>query len=290
MKFAFIRVEKAQYPVVVLCRVLGVSRSGFHAWLRRAPSKRVRSDVALAAQIAEVHAMSRRTYGSPRVHAELQERGHRVGAKRVARLMRERGLKSRRRRRFKATTDSKHGLPVAPNLLKRNFNVVAPNKVWVGDVTFIWTREGWLYLAVMIDLFSRAVVGWSTSDRIDSALALDALAMARGRRDVGPDLVEHTDRGSTYAAKDYRTALDDAGITCSMSRKGDCWDNAVAESFFATLKSELDVDAFATRAEARTALFDYIEVFYNRQRRHSFLGYETPLGAEMKFNRVTKAA
>jgi transposase InsO family protein len=290
VKFAFIRAEKAQYPIVVLCRVLGVSRSGFHAWLRRPPSKRACNDAALGAEIAEVHATSRKTYGSPRVHAELRARGRRVGAKRVARLMREKGLQSKRRRRFKATTDSKHGLPVAPNLLQRNFTVEAPNKVWVGDITFVWTREGWLYLAVLIDLFSRAVVGWSTSDRIDRALALDALAMARGRREVEADLVEHTDRGSTYASADYREALDHAGITCSMSRKGDCWDNAVAESFFATLKTELDVDAFATRAEARSALFEYIEVFYNRQRRHSFLGYDTPLEAEMKFNRIKKAA
>ena len=290
MKFAFIRAEKAQYPIVVLCRVLDVSRSGFHAWMRRAPSRRARVDAALAAEIAEVHATSRRTYGSPRVHAELRARGRRIGAKRVARLMRERGLQSKRRRRFKATTDSKHALPVAPNVLKRNFTVEAPNKVWVGDITFIWTREGWLYLAVLIDLFSRAVVGWSTSDRIDRVLALDALAMARGRRDVEAGLVEHTDRGSTYASADYRETLDAAGITCSMSRKGDCWDNAVAESFFATLKTELDVDDFATRAEARSALFEYIEVFYNRHRRHSFLGYDTPLEAEMKFNWIKKAA
>src|SRR5262249_12545519 len=200
VKFAFIRAEKAQYPVVVLCRVLGVSRSGFHAWLRRPPSKRACNDAVLGAEIAEVHATSRRTYGSPRVHAELRARGRRVGAKRVARLMREKGLQSKRRRRFKATTDSKHALPVAPNLLPPNFTAEAPNKVWVGAITFVWTREGWLYLAVLIDLFSRAVVGWATSDRIDRTLALDALEMARGRRDVEADLVEHTDRGSQYAS------------------------------------------------------------------------------------------
>lgn len=290
MKFAFIRAEKAQFPIVVLCRVLGVSRSGFHAWSRRPTSKRACSDASLGAQIAEVHANSRGTYGSPRVHAELRARGSRVGAKRVARLMRERGLKSKRARRFKATTDSKHALPVARNLLMRNFTVEAPDKVWVGDITFVWTREGWLYLAVLVDLFSRAVVGWATSDRIDRALALDALAMARGRREVQRHLVHHTDRGSQYASTDYQDALTSAGIACSMSRKGNCWDNAVAESFFATLKSELDVDRFATRAEARSALFEYIEVFYNRARRHSFLGYETPLDAEMKFKRLEKAA
>jgi transposase InsO family protein len=290
VKFAFIRVEKAQYPIGALCRVLGVSRSGYHAWARRQPSKRAREDAALGVEIAEVHAQSRRAYGSPRVHAELRARGRRVGAKRVARLMRERDLRSKRRRRFKATTDSKHSLPVAPNVVQRNFKVDAPDKVWVGDITYLWTGEGWLYLAVILDLFSRAVVGWATSERLDRQLALDALEMALGRRDVRRGLVHHTDRGCQYASGDYRARLDARGITCSMSRKGDCWDNAVAESFFATLKTELDAEDLETRAKARSSLFSFIEVFYNRQRRHSFLGYATPEQIEKMFVQIKKAA
>ena len=289
MKFAFIRAEKAQYPIVVLCRVLGVSRSGFHAWLRRVPSRRAREDEALCIEIAAVHAESRKAYGSPRIHAELRDRGHRIGAKRVARLMRENGLQSRRRRRFKATTDSKHALPVAANLVQRNFAVDAPNKVWVGDITYIATREGWLYLAVIIDLYSRAVVGWATSERLDRSLTLDALELAVGRREIVRGLVHHTDRGCQYASREYRARLRGLGIKCSMSRKGDCWDNAVAESFFATLKSEMEIGRSATRAEVRSALFDYIEVFYNRRRRHSFLGYATPEQVESSY-RIKKAA
>jgi transposase InsO family protein len=225
VKFAFIRAEKAQFPVGVLCRVLGVTRSGFYAWLHRAPSRRAVDDRALAVEVREVHARSKRRYGSPRVFKELRARGRSVSRKRIERLMREQRLRSKRARRFKATTDSAHALPIAPNVLERAFTVDAPNKAWVGDITYVWTREGWLYLAVIIDLFSRAVVGWSTSARLDRGLALDALRMATGRRDVAAGLVHHTDRGCQYASRDYQRALASHGIVCSMSRKGDCWDS-----------------------------------------------------------------
>src|SRR5438105_8507144 len=199
--------------------------------------------------------------------------------------MRELGLRSLRKRRFKATTDSNHSLPVAENVLDRKFEVDAPNVAWVTDITYVWTSEGWLYLAAILDLFSRRVVGFAMSERIDRALVLEALAAAVGRRVPNAGLVHHSDRGSQYASNDYQTALDDLGVVCSMSRKGNCWDNAVAESFFATLKTELVYQRrFATREEAREAIFDFIEVFYNRERRHSSLGYVSPMEYEMKFD------
>jgi putative transposase len=296
VKFAFIAVEKASAPVAVLCKVLEVSRSGFYAWEQRVPSAHSLEDAKLRVHIAAIHERSRGLYGAPRVHAELRASGFTVSRKRVARLMRELGLASRRKRRFKATTDSKHSLPVAENVLDRQFEVDAPNVAWVTDITYVWTSEGWLYLAAILDLFSRRVVGFAMSDRIDRTLVLDALSAAIGRRVPSAGLVHHSDRGSQYASNDYQAALDDLGVVCSMSRKGNCWDNAVAESFFATLKSELIyLRRFATRAEAREAIFEFIESFYNRQRRHSTIGYATPVEYEMKFdqekrNRDTKKA
>jgi transposase InsO family protein len=290
VKFAFIRAEKASFPVEVLCRILGVSRSGYYAWEQREPSQRALADQALSVEIIEIHKRSRETYGAPRVHDELRDRGHRISRKRVERLMRELGLMPKRQRLFKVTTDSNHVLPVAPNVVQRAFTVDAPNKVWVGDITYVRTREGWLYLAAIIDLFSRTVVGWATSDRLDRTLVLDALELAIGRREKAPE-VHHTDRGCQYASGDYRARLQALGIVCSMSRKGDCWDNAVSESFFATLKTELvHHEDFATRQQAHSALFDYIEVFYNRQRKHSFLGYATPEQVEKQFTSVNLAA
>ena len=280
MKFAFIAAEKAHFPVSVLCRSLEVSRSGYYAWVVRPESQRTRSDRALSVEVAAVHHESKRRYGSPRVHRELQSKGHRVGEKRVARLLRQQGLAARRRKRFVRTTDSKHAHPVAENILARDFLPAAPNATWAGDSTYIWTAEGWLYLAVVLDLFSRRVVGWAVSERIDATLALDALAAAlHGRPAPG---LHHSDRGSQYASGDYRRLLKERGITCSMSRKGDCWDNACVESFFSTLKQELvyERSVFVTRAEAKRALFDYIEVFYNQRRRHSALGYVSPAAYE----------
>jgi transposase InsO family protein len=283
VKFAFIEAEKAHFPVSVLCSVLGVSRSGFYAWRKRPKSSRASEDAVLAKKIIKVYTLSRGTYGSPRVHAELREQGEVVGRKRIARLMRDRGLVARSKRRFRpTTTDSNHSQPVAENLLNRSFERILPNQAWVGDITYIPTGEGWLYLAVLIDLFSRRVVGWAMSDRIDRQLTLNALEMAivnRGR--AVKDVLHHSDRGSQYASADYRQALVDRGLVASMSRKGNCWDNAVAESFFSTLKWELiHRRPFETRSDARRAIFEYIEVFYNRRRRHSALGYLSPMQFE----------
>jgi putative transposase len=284
VKFAFISAEKAWAPVSALCRVLEVTRSGFYAWQTRDPSEHVLDDQKLALEIAAIHKASGDTYGSPRVHAELLAKGLEVSRKRVARLMRELGIKSRRKRRFKATTDSRHHLPVADNILDRKFEVAAPDVAWVTDITYVWTDEGWLYLAAILDLFSRRVVGLAMSERIDRALVIEALRVAVGRRVPDAGLVHHSDRGSQYASGDYQKALDELGVVCSMSRKGNCWDNAVAESFFATLKTECIYSRrFATRAEAREAIFHFIEVFYNRHRRHSTLGYVSPMEFEMKF-------
>jgi putative transposase len=284
VRFVFIATEKAWAPVTTLCRVLEVSRSGFYAWEDRDPSKRSMDDEKLCVEIVAIHKASRGTYGSPRVHAELQALGIAVSRKRVARLMRTLGLESPRKKRFKATTDSKHDMPVADNVLDRQFEVEAPDLAWVTDITYVWTDEGWLYLAAILDLFSRRVVGFAMSDRIDRALVLQALKLAAGRRVPNAGLTHHSDRGSQYASSDYRKALGDLDIVCSMSRKGNCWDNAVAESFFATLKTELVYRRrFATRAEAREVIFDFIETFYNSHRRHSTLGYLSPMEFENKF-------
>ena len=291
MKFAFIAVEKASAPVAVLCTVLGVSRSGFYAWLARVPSARSEEDARLRIHVAAIHERSRGTYGSPRVHAELRASGITVSRKRVARLMRELGIASRRKRRYKATTDSGHKLPVATNVLDREFEVDAPDVAWVTDITYVWTSEGWLYLAAILDLFSRRVVGFAMSNRIDRALVLEAFRSAVGRRAPTAGLLHHSDRGSQYASADYQDALDNLGVVCSMSRKGNCWDNAVAESFFATLKTELVyLTKFKTREEAKRAIFDFIESFYNHRRRHSTLGYLSPVEYENQFNQEMKSA
>ncbi|WP_233597565.1 MULTISPECIES: IS3 family transposase [Corallococcus] len=279
VKFTFIHAEKALYPVAVLCRHLGVSRSGYYAWAKRPESERKKSDRALSTEVLAIHQESRGTYGAPRVHAELKARGRRVARKRVARLMRQADVRARSRRRFVRTTDSAHRHPVAPNTLERNFRPGQPNRTWAGDITYVWTEEGWLYLAVLLDLFSRKVVGWAMGERIDRELVLSALDMALLGRPA--PALHHSDRGSQYASEDYRRLLEARGIECSMSRKGNCWDNAVAESFFSTLKLELVyVTRFKTREQARCALFEYIEVFYNRKRRHSALGYLSPIEFE----------
>jgi putative transposase len=281
VKFGFIHTEKATYPVRMLCRTLLVSASGFYAWCRRGLSQRVREDAALKVEIRAAHAASGKTYGSPRVHEELKAEGQHVGRKRVARLMREEGLEGQRKRRFRVTTDSRHSYPVAPNALNRDFTASAPNKVWVTDITYIWTREGWIYLATILDLFSRRVVGWSADCYIDRTLAIDALGMALRTRHPEPGLIHHSDRGIQYASGDYQRLLSEHGITCSMSRKGDCWDNAVAESFFSTLKAELVYRTdFVSRSQAFALLFEYIEAFYNGRRRHSAIGYVSPVAHE----------
>lgn len=282
MKFEFIDAQKAHFPVDFMCQQLDVSRSGYYAWKARPESERHKADRALGEVVTAVHQQSRGTYGSPRVHAELRARGQRVSRKRVARLMNERGLCARKRRRFVRTTDSRHNQPVAPNTLERNFSPGQPNCTWATDITYVGTRQGWLYLAVVLDLFSRKVVGWSMSEHIDRHLVLNALDMALKGRQPPRGLLHHSDRGSQYASTDYQQALAARGIQCSMSRKGNCWDNAVVESFFSSLKLELVYNSdFATHEQARLALFDYIEVFYNRQRRHSSLGYVSPVNFEL---------
>jgi len=283
VRFAFIAAEKAAFPVSVLCRMLGVTRAGFYAWRRRPSASRTQEDERLGLEIAAIHTESQQRYGSPRIHAELADRGRRTSRKRVARLMRAQGLAARRRRRFRVTTDSRHAFPVAPNLLARQFESAEPDLAWVTDITYIPTGDGWLYLAVILDLCSRFAVGWAVSERLSRGLPLEALGMALARRRPPRGLVHHSDRGSQYASGEYQEVLARHGIACSMSRRGDCWDNAVAESFFATLKVELVHHAtWRTRAAAQAALFDYIEVFYNGQRRHSALGYLSPRAFEQR--------
>jgi len=289
VKFRLIHAKKACTSVAFMCRQLGVSRSGYYAWAKRPESQRKKSDRELTVEVAAIHQQSRGSYGSPRVHVELRARGRRVSQKRVARLMRQQGLAARRRRPFVRTTDSKHAQPVAPNVVARDFLPPGPNCTWAGDITYVWTSEGWLYLAVVLDLFSRRVVGWSMSECIDRHLVLAALDMALAGR-VAPALY-HSDRGSQYASEDYRARLAERGITCSMSRKGNCWDNAVVESFFSSLKMELiHTRSFRTRQEAKLALFEYIEVFYNRKRRHSSLGYLSPAEYERTAEAQRQAA
>ena len=290
MKFAFISEEKVAFPVAALCRLMAVSPSGFYAAQERPRSLHARRDDKLTKQVVEAHAASKGRYGSPRVHAELKAAGEQVGRKRVARLMREKKLAARMRRRFRTTTDSKHDFPIAPNVLERDFTASAPDRAWVTDITFLWTAQGWLYLAVILDLFSRRVVGWATSQNVDRHLALAALDTALARRRPVAGLVHHSDRGSTYASGDYRKALDARGLECSMSRKGDCWDNAVAESFFSTLKRELEgIDDFESRAGATLSIGDYIDGFYNIQRRHSAINYTSPIEFEL-IHSVKRAA
>jgi transposase InsO family protein len=283
--------EKAVFPVRAMCRVLAVSSSGFYAWCKRPESERAQRNRALTVVIADVHRQSRGTYGSPRVHAELQALGFEAGRHRIAQLMHAAGLEGVRPRRYVATTDSKHLEPVAKNLLKREFEVEAPNRVWATDMTYVRTWEGWLYLAVVIDLFSRKVVGWSTAEHLRTELALDALGMALRQRSPGSDLMHHSDRGAQYASDAYRRVLAAEGITCSMSRKGNCWDNAVVESFFATLKVEmLDRQRWSTRDAAAAAIDEYIHAFYNHDRRHSYLGYLTPGEFEQRYESERRRA
>ena len=260
-----------------MCRALRVSPSGYYAWRGRQESRRSREDRALLAQITEVFDRSKGRYGSPRVHRALRDRGARCSRKRIARLMRQHGLQARRAQRSATTTDSAHARPVAENVLDRQFEADVPNARWATDVTYVWTREGWLYLAVVLDLFSRRVVGWSMRETLHRALVIDALEMALAARRPVAGLLCHSDRGSQYASGEYQQVLERSGCTGSMSRRGNCWDNAVVESFFATLKCELvHGERFETRAEARQALFAFIEVWYNRERLHSSLGYVSP--------------
>ena len=268
---------KKAYPIAVCCSVMRVSRSGYYAWCKREDSARRKENRRLVPLVRELHRQSGRTYGARRIADDLREQGVLCGRYRARTLMGLAGVSAKQHKKFKATTNSNHDLPVAPNLLCREFSVDAPDKAWVSDITYVWTREGWLYLAVVIDLFSRMVVGWSLSERITRRLVMDALRMGVGRRRPAPGLVHHSDRGVQYCSLDFQKLLTVFGMTCSMSRKGDCWDNAVAESFFGTLKTERVFFAdYKTRDEARRDIVDYIEMFYNSRRRHSYLGNVSP--------------
>lgn len=265
------------FPVARMCSVLRVSRSGYYAWLAREDSTRSREDRRLVGLIREEHERSRGTYGAPRIHAALKRRSEACGLHRVERLMRAAGIRSKVRRKFRTTTDSSHSYPLAPNLLGRELRANAPNQVWVSDITYIPTDEGWLYLASTLDLYSRRIIGWAMSEQLTASIAVNALEMAIGRRTPPAGLVHHSDRGAQYAAHAFRELLERNAIICSMSGRGSCYDNAFKESFFHTLKTELCMDEhYLTRAEARTSVFDFIEVFYNQTRLHSALGYRSP--------------
>lgn len=283
MRYRAIQEHDRRYPIRLMCRALAVSPAGYYAWRVRPESRRSAANRALLTDIQGIHQESRQTYGSPSIWHALVRRGQRVGEHRVARLMRQAGLRAKTSTKWRATTQSQHPFPVAENSLDRIFTVSAPNRVWAGDITYVWTLEGWLYLAVLLDLYSRRVIGWAMGQRLTVDLAERALRMAVANRAPVAGLLHHSDRGSQYAATSYQRLLTAYGLRPSMSRKGNCWDNACVESFFGTLKRELVCHRqYATRDEATQDVFEYIEVFYNRQRRHSTLGYQSPAEFEAK--------
>ena len=289
MSFALIDAKKADVAVETACAVLNVSVSGFYAWKNRSASKRQTDDMVLLAHIRAEFATSNETYGSPRMHAELKESGLAMGVHRVARLMSENGLKARQKTRFKRTTDSDHGGLVAKNVLDQDFTADAPDQKWGVDISYVWTAEGWLYLAIVLDLYSRKIVGWSMSDRMKKGLAMEALRRAIILRQPPPGLIHHSDRGSQYCADDYRRILRDHGFVASMSGRGNCYDNAMVETVFKTIKSELVWRAsFASRTEAAKEIGQYIEGFYNPRRRHSSLGYISPAAFEARLSATTR--
>jgi putative transposase len=279
--YRLIHAERVNIPVARACRVLAVSRSGYYRWLHASPSVRALADSVLAAEVTEVFHEHRGRYGAPRIRRALRRRGARPSKKRVARVMRALGLRGHTPRRFRKTTDSRHTRRIAPNLLERDFTVSTPNRVLAGDITYISTSDGWLYLAVLLDLYSRRVVGWAMSDRIDTELALSALRMAASTRALEPGWIHHTDRDCRYGSDEYLAALETLKATPSMSRKGDCWDNAVSESFFATLEKELlSRQSLQSRSKTRLQVADYIDNYYNLVRLHSHLDYVSPIEFE----------
>jgi transposase InsO family protein len=286
VRYRFVHQHAPQFPITLLCRMLEVSPSGYYAWRTRPESPRQQHNRTLGGQIQAVHTHSRGTYGRRRVQAQLQAQGTPCSLNRVARLMRQHGLVARPRGRFRTTTDSRHCFPVAPNLLRRDFSARAPDQVWVSDITYLATDEGWLYLATVMDLYSRRIVGWAMQPTLERGLTLSALEMAVAQRSRRPAV--HSDRGVQYACGDYQASLTRHGMRCSMSRKADPWDNAPQESFYGSLKGELTHHRHASRAQARREVFEYLEVFYNRQRLHSSLGYLSPVAFESQ--RAAKAA
>jgi putative transposase len=284
MRFRFIKDRRADYPVRIMCGVLGVSPAGYYAWRSRPESERSSANRDLVDEIKRVHRNTSGRYGSPRIHAELKAQGHGVSLGRIERLMRHHGIRAitAPARRVR-TTDSRHDFPIAPNLIGRNFTATAPNRMWLADITYVETNQGWLYLATVLDLYSRRIVGWAMEDHLRADLPLAALKMAISAQRPGAGLIHHSDRGVQYASESYRKAIRSAGFLASMSRKGDCYDNAPMESFFRTLKTELvHRRQYATRAEATRDIFAYIEGFYNRTRRHSALGFISPIEMELK--------
>jgi putative transposase len=284
MRFRFIEDRRADYPVTVLCDVLGVSPAGYYAWRSRPESRRSAANRKIVDDIKQVHRDTSGRYGSPRIHAELKAQGRGVSRGRIERLMRHHGIRAimARPRRVR-TTDSRHDFPIAPNLLDRDFTASAPNRIWLADISYVETDQGWLYLAAVMDLYSRRIVGWAMEDHLRAELPLAALAMAISAKRPGAGLIHHSDRGVQYASADYRKMMQSAGFKVSMSRKADCYDNAPMESFFHTLKTELVHHRhYATRNEATRDIFAYIEGFYNRTRRHSAIGYVSPIEMELK--------
>lgn len=277
------RGEEKDFPVIFMCGIFGVSRGGYYAWRRRDHSLQDAEELKLLRAIEDVHRSSRKNYGSPRIYRQLKGMGHAVGKTKVERVMKKHGIRAKTKRKFRVTTDSKHKLPVAPNLLARNFSPAKPNQTWAGDITYVWTREGWLFLAVIVDLFSRQIVGWSLDKTMTRELVLSALRQAYFRRKPGTGLVFHSDRGSQYCSKEFRQQLREYRMVQSQSRKANCWDNACVESFFHTLKTELIYhEDFQTRDEAQRVIFEWVEAFYNRQRLHSTLGYLSPVDFERR--------
>jgi transposase InsO family protein len=291
VRYQFIKEHQEEFSLRALCRVMGVCRGGFYAWRTRETSTRQLDNDRLTQQIKTAFEESDQTYGSPRIYAELKEAGVACSQKRIARLMRGHDLRAVRPKRFVVTTDSDHDMPIAQNLLARTFEAETPDTRWTADITYIWTSQGWLYLAIVLDLFSRRIVGWAMDHTIDRNLVMSALEMALLGRKPGEDLLCHSDRGSQYASEDYQKQLQKAGIVCSMSRRGNCWDNAPTESFFASLKKEMVYRTrFETRDQARAAIFSWIEVWYNRKRRHSTLGYLTPDAFERNYQQQQQSA
>lgn len=277
MKYQFMKDHSTEYSIKKMARVFKVSRSCYYAWLNREPCDRERQELELLFEIKRIYFKFRKTYGSPRIYNELKDEGICCSENRVARIMRKNGIAAERKRRFKVTTDSKHDYPASPNLLNREFDVEEPNTCWVGDITYIWTDEGWLYLAIVMDLFSRMIVGWAMESHMKSELVIDALNMAVKHRSPDEGTLFHSDKGIQYASTDFRECLSGNKMVQSMSRKGNCWDNACAESFFATLKmEEVFLKKYKTREEARQSIFEYIEIFYNRMRSHSKLDFQSP--------------
>ena len=282
MKYWFMDQHSSSHGVQKMCRVIRASRSGYYRWKKQPQSKRQQENEKILIGIRESHKNSGRAYGSPRIADDLRENGAKCGENRVARIMRANGIVGKAKKKFKATTNSNHNLPVAENLLDQDFVAERPNTKWVADITYVWTMEGWLYLAVVLDLFSRQVVGWAMSDHLKSGFVIEALRQAVGRRDPDPGCIFHSDRGVQYACEDFRAELKTNGFIQSMSRKGNCYDNAVAESFFHTLKTEHVYDyRYETRAEARQSIFVWIEMVYNRRRKHSALGNRSPVSFEL---------